>query len=64
MRAKVTDKKAQHDAKEAVRDADFAESYALDAIDFAQAVIQEAQYAALDAISLRGRADALAVTSP
>jgi small-conductance mechanosensitive channel len=63
VRAKAAEKKAHHDAKEAGKDADFAESYALDAIDFALAVIQEAEYATLDAFYLRARADALAIAS-
>ena len=36
-----------------------AEAYALDAIDFAQAALEEAESAALDAMYLRASADAL-----
>jgi hypothetical protein len=35
-----------------------AEAYALDAIDFAQAALEEAESAALDAMYLRASADA------
>jgi hypothetical protein len=59
MRTTVEEKKERFDAREAAKDADRAEVYALDAIDFAQAAIQEAEYATLDALYLRANADAL-----
>jgi hypothetical protein len=40
-------------------DADLAEAYALDAIDFAGAALDEAAYAALDAIEARAYAGTL-----
>jgi hypothetical protein len=39
--------------------ADMAEAYARYAIDFVQAAMKEAEYAALDAVSARAHADAL-----
>jgi hypothetical protein len=52
-------KGAELDAKEADAEADIALSYALDAIDFAAAALEEAEYAALDAVDARARAVAL-----
>jgi hypothetical protein len=53
-------KKKDHlDADEAAMNADMAEAYARYAIDFVQAAIKEAEYAALDAASARANADAL-----
>ncbi len=52
-------KGAELDAKEADAEAEIALSYALDAIDFAAAAIEEAEYAALDAVDARARAAAL-----
>jgi hypothetical protein len=59
VRTTVEEKKERFDAREAAKDADRAEVYALDAIDFAQATIQEAESATLDALYLRANADAL-----
>ena len=56
MRANVQQKKHQLDAEQAAMDADIAEAHALDAIDFAASTIEEAEYAALDAIYLRANA--------
>jgi hypothetical protein len=54
------DKEAdQLDARSFAIEADMDESYALDAIDFAQSAVQEAEYAVLDAISARADAQAL-----
>jgi hypothetical protein len=54
------DKKAdQLDAGSFAIEADMDESYALDAIDFAQNAVQEAEYAVLDAMSARADAEAL-----
>jgi len=52
-------KGAELDAKEADAEANIALSYALDAIDFATSAIEEAEYAALDALDARARAVAL-----
>ena len=52
-------KGAELDAKEADAEAKIALSYALDAIDFAAAALEEAEYAALDAVDARARAVAL-----
>jgi hypothetical protein len=52
-------KKDQIDAHEAANDADWAEAYAADAIDFALDAIDEAEYAALDAVYPRANADTL-----
>jgi len=47
------------EASYAIADADLAESYAMDAIDFATAAIDEAESAALNAMYCRSRAAAL-----
>jgi len=60
IRKDLKKKKAEHDAKEMKSYAELAEGYALDAIDFAQAAVYEAEYAALDALSARAAADAMA----
>ena len=60
IRKDVKKKKAEHDAKEMKVYAEMADGYALDAIDFAQAAIYEAEYAVLDAVSARATADAMA----
>jgi hypothetical protein len=49
----------QLDAEQAAMDADMAEAYALDSIDFVATTIQAAEYVALDAIYLRANAAAL-----
>jgi hypothetical protein len=59
VRANVQQNKHQLDAEQAAMDADMAEAYALDAIDFAASTIEEAEYAALDAIYLRANAAAV-----
>jgi hypothetical protein len=59
VRANVKQNKHQLDAEQAAMDADMAEAYALDAIDFVASTIEEAEYAALDAIYLRANAAAL-----
>jgi hypothetical protein len=53
-------KKAELAAKSAARSADIAEEDALFAIDYAYATIEEAEYAALDAVLARMDADELA----
>jgi hypothetical protein len=60
MKQDLERRKAKHDAKEAAQEADWVEGYALDAIDFAGAVIEEAASAALDAMYLRAYARASA----
>jgi hypothetical protein len=47
------------EASYAIADADLAESYAMDAIDFAQAAIDEAESAVLNAMYCRTRATVL-----
>ena len=56
VRKDAKNRKEKLDAKEAARDAQWAESYAEDAIAFAGAVIDEAAAAALDAMYLRAYA--------
>jgi hypothetical protein len=53
-------KKAEHDLASAQRDADWAESDAVNAVDFALAAAEEAEYAVLDAALARANADAMA----
>lgn len=47
------------DRAKTATDADMADAYAFDAIDFAQAAVEEAESTALDAMYLRASADAL-----
>jgi hypothetical protein len=63
VRKDVGDKKAQHDADKTEMRAEDAESYAAYAIDFAYAAIDEAEYAALDAVLARKDADDVAAGS-
>jgi hypothetical protein len=60
VRQNIDDKKAEIDAKQALRRADAAEEDALFAIDYAYGTIEEAEYAVLDAILARMDADDLA----
>ena len=59
VRARAHQKKDQIDAYNAAVDADLAEACAHDAIEFALDAIDEAEYAALDAIYARADAEAL-----
>ena len=59
VRACAHKKKDQIDAYNAAVDADMAEAYAYDAIEFALDAIEEAEYAALYAIYARADAEAL-----
>jgi hypothetical protein len=61
VRTRAQDKKHKVDAHNAAVDADIVEAYAYDAINFALDAIQEAEYAALDAIYARADAEALKV---
>jgi hypothetical protein len=58
-RKRIDEAKAQLDASTAVRDLEWAENDAIDAIDFASAAITEAEYAVLDALRARQNAEAL-----
>jgi len=60
IRSDLTKKKEEHEAKEMRAYAEIAEGYALDAIDFAQAAVYEAEYAVLDALAARTAATAMA----
>jgi hypothetical protein len=62
IRASVDERKDERDAKRAERNAESAEADALDAIDYAAAAIEEAEYAVLTAALARVNADALAST--
>lgn len=59
IRDDLKEKKAHHDAKEADVYANMVISCAIDAIDFAQAAVYEAEYAVLDALSARAAADSM-----
>jgi Tfp pilus assembly protein PilX len=59
-RERIDAKKASVDASVAETDAELAEADAYDAIDFAASTILEAEYAVLDAVGTRKKADALA----
>ena len=60
VRDNVEEKKATHDRNSAERAADRAEDDAAFAIDYAYAAVEEAEYAVLDAILARMKADDLA----
>ena len=60
IRGRIEAKKAAHDVDVAERDAEWAELDALDAIDFAYAAVEEAEYAVLDAVLARKDADVMA----
>ena len=51
IRERMDAKKDEFDANVAEHDAEWAEADAIDAVDFASAAIEEAQYAVLDAVS-------------
>ena len=59
----VADKQTKLDLHAALRGADLAEGYAVSAVDFALAAIDEAEYAVLDAILAGADADARAAHS-
>ncbi len=59
VRANAKTQKAELDANEAARDANVAEAYALEAIHLAQDAIDEAEYATLDAMHARAKAESL-----
>jgi hypothetical protein len=60
IQAKIDKRTQQLDAKDAARDADWAEADAADALDFAEWAVDNAQLAMLDAIDARVYADKLA----
>jgi hypothetical protein len=60
IRERMDAKKDELDAKVAEHDAEWAEADAIDAVDFASAAIEEAQYAVLDAVLARRKADVMA----
>ena len=61
IRERMDAKKDELDAKVAEHDAEWAEADAIDAVAFASAAIEEAQYAVLDAVLARRKADIMAV---
>jgi hypothetical protein len=63
IRVNIEDKKAQRDVDKAERAAQRAEDDALDAVDFAAATLEEAEYAVLDAALARRDADELAASA-
>jgi uncharacterized protein YicC (UPF0701 family) len=63
VKADVRNRQDRLDAHLAVKDADHAEDYALSAIDFAQATLEEAEAAVLDAMYSRANAIALDSTA-
>ena len=60
IRERMDAKKDAFDAKVAEHDAEWAKADAIDALDFASAAIEEAQYAVLDAVLARRKADVMA----
>jgi hypothetical protein len=60
VRKDLKKKKAEHEAKEMEVYAEIAEGHALEAIDFAQAAVYEAEYAVLEALSASAAAEAMA----
>jgi hypothetical protein len=63
IRTRIQEKKTELDIEDAKRGADWAEADALDAIDFAEAAVVEAEYAVLDAAVARTNADDLAASA-
>jgi hypothetical protein len=57
VREKLEERKAERDVKRLRNSAGDAEDYAADSVDFAIAAVQEAEYAALDAVPARAEAD-------
>jgi N-acetylglucosamine kinase-like BadF-type ATPase len=64
IRARLDEKRNDHDAKAAQRRAERAEANAADAADFAQYALDEAEAAALEAADARKIADALHPSTP
>jgi hypothetical protein len=64
VRSDVDRRKAQFNAADAADRADWAESDAMLAIDYAYSAIEEAEYAVLDAILARRQADEAALAVP
>ena len=62
VRTNLAEKREEHDVKFAAKQADVAEADAAFAISMAQAAIEEAEYAALEAVLARGKANELAAT--
>ena len=62
VRANVAEKREEHDVKHAAKRADMAEADAEFAISIAKAAIEEAEYASLEAVLARAKADELAST--
>ena len=60
LKAKVDKRTRQLDAKDAAREADWADADAADAIDLAEWAVDNAELALLDAVDARARADELA----
>jgi hypothetical protein len=60
---RIEEKKAERDVNRAERRAERAEEDALDAVDFAAAVLEEAEYAVLDAALARTEADEVAASA-
>ena len=60
IRERMDAKKDAFDVKIAEHDAEWTEADAIDAVDFASAAIEEAQYAVLDAVLARRKADVMA----
>jgi hypothetical protein len=60
VRQRIEEKKGELDLASAQHDADWAESDAVNAVDFALAAAEEAEYAVLDATLARANADAMA----
>ena len=57
VKGKIDKRNRELDAKDAAREADWAEGEAQDALDFADWAIENAQLAMLDAIDARAYAD-------
>ena len=63
IRERIDAKKAAADARAAEGDAEWAEADAFDAVGFAEAAIEEAEYATLDAVMARRKADVMAAAN-
>ena len=63
FKAKIAKRRSQMDAKDAAREADWAEADAYDAIDYAEWATESAGLAVLDALDARAHANELAATA-
>ena len=64
LKAKIEQKKAEHNVDKAMQRADDAEGYAVDMISYAAYWIDSAEYAVVDAVIARSEADEMVASGP